>query len=75
MAKSSNNVIDSVIKEGIENTPLVFPEDKVNTTEFAFYTMLQLKKCYLTKAGGIRSNCPLGYPGLACLYLPIVINR
>jgi len=57
-----------IVEEGIEEKPLAFPDDKSQTTEFAYYTMMQLKKCYLTKAGGSRSNCPLGYPGLACLH-------
>lgn len=56
------------VKTGVEDTLLAFDEDKPLTTEFAHYTVLQLKKCYLTKSGGSRSNCPVGYPGLACSY-------
>jgi hypothetical protein len=56
------------IYEGVEDLPLALPEDKEFTTEFAFYTVLQLKKCYLTKSGGSRGSCPLGYPGLACAH-------
>ncbi len=53
---------------GVEDETLAFPDDKSLTTDFAHFTVLQLKKCYLTKAGGSRGNCPLGYPGLACAH-------
>jgi len=45
---------------------LVFPEQKSCTTDFAFFAMQQLLKCYLTKSGGSRGTLPVGYPGLAC---------
>jgi len=54
------------VKLGIEEESLTFPSDKPLTTDFAHFTALQLKKCYLTKAGGSRGSCPVGYPGLAC---------
>eukprot|EP00979_Chaetoceros_neogracilis_P006594 scaffold1340_cov277-Chaetoceros_neogracile.AAC.26 len=54
------------INRGVDNALLAVSEDKALTTDFAFFTVLQLKKCYLTKSGGSRGNCPLGYPGLAC---------
>jgi len=47
---------------------VVHPEDKNFTTDFAYFTLFQLKKCFLTKAGGSRGNCPVGYPGLACCH-------
>eukprot|EP00979_Chaetoceros_neogracilis_P017765 scaffold10270_cov417-Chaetoceros_neogracile.AAC.19 len=54
------------IKHGVDDALLAVQEDKSLTTDFAFFTVLQLKRCYLTKSGGSRGNCPLGYPGLAC---------
>jgi len=57
-----------IITEGVENQPLALSSDKELTTEFAHFTVLQLRKCYLTKSGGSRGNCPVGYPGLACLH-------
>ena len=56
----------SSIKSGVEDTPLCFPGDQQYTTDFAYFTVTQLKKCYLTKSGGSRGTCPLGFPGLAC---------
>ena len=56
------------VNSGVEEMPLVFIVDKPLTTDFAYFTMEQLKKCYLTKAGGSRGTCPVGYPGLACAY-------
>ena len=56
------------VNENVENKVLALPEDKSLTTDFAYFTVQQLKKCYLTKPGGSRGNCPLGYPGLACSY-------
>ena len=56
------------IKDGLEDILLARPDDLRLTTEFAHFTVSQLKKCYLTKAGGSRGACPLGYPGLACLH-------
>jgi len=56
------------IYEGVEDIPLALPDDEDLTTDFAFYTIKQLKKCYLTKSGGSRGSCPLGYAGLACCH-------
>ena len=61
-------VASEEVKRGVEDTRLTVSDDKALTTDFAHYTVLQLKKCYLTKAGGSRGNCPIGYPGLACSY-------
>lgn len=57
-----------IIESGVEDGMLAFPEDKEYTTDFAYYTVLHLKKCYLTKPGGNRGACPVGFPGLACAY-------
>lgn len=56
------------VKKSVEDEVLVTEEDKVLTTDFAHFTVKQLKKCYLTKSGGSRGNCPLGFPGLACTH-------
>jgi len=61
--RSSSNVS---VKTGTEDGLLCFDEDKEYTTDFAYFTVTQLKKCYLTKEGGSRGSCPLGFPGLAC---------
>lgn len=63
---SKENLLESEVKTGVDDELLATPEDKKFTTDFAYYTVLQLKKCYLTKAGGSRASCPVGYPGLAC---------
>jgi hypothetical protein len=63
-----HSFLEEDVKSGVDDDLLTFPEDKKLTSDFAYYTVLQLKKCYLTKAGGSRSNCPVGYPGLACGY-------
>ncbi len=47
---------------------LCFPNDQQYTTEFAYFTVMQLKKCHLTKAGGSRGTCPVGFAGLACTH-------
>jgi len=57
-------VTQEEVKPGVDDTLLAFPDDHALTTDFAHFTVLQLKKCYLNKAGGSRCNCPLGYPGL-----------
>ena len=54
------------VQSGVDEDVLALPQNKALTTDFAFFTVLQLKKCYLTKSGGSRGNCPIGYPGLAC---------
>jgi hypothetical protein len=66
--KRSSSQIVRKITADVEHEVMVLPEDKPLTTDFAHFIMLQLKKCYLTKPGGSRANCPLGYPGLACKY-------
>jgi len=58
----------NAIKAGVEDGRLCFQDDQEYTTEFAFFTMMQLKKCYLTKAGGSRGACPVGFAGLACTH-------
>ena len=54
------------VKSGFDEDLLALPQDKALTTDFAFFTVLRLKKGYLTKSGGSRGNCPIGYPGLPC---------
>ena len=54
------------VESGIHEDLLDLPQDKALTTDCAFFTINQLKKCYLTKSGGSRGNCPIGNPGLAC---------
>ncbi|KAL7534172.1 hypothetical protein ACHAXR_005698 [Thalassiosira sp. AJA248-18] len=68
--RSSGRVRRSLddVKPGVEDVPLCFQDDQQFTTEFAYFTMTKLKKCYLTKAGGSRGACPVGFPGLACGY-------
>lgn len=46
--------------------PLCMPEDKSMTTDFTFFTTLQLVKCRLERGCGSRPACPVGFPGLAC---------
>jgi hypothetical protein len=66
--KTADHVEEVNIFEGIEENELALPEDKTFTTEFAHFTIMQLRKCYLTKSGGSRGSCPLGYPGLGCIH-------
>jgi len=56
----------AAVNAGVEDIPLCFNDDQQYTTEFAYFIVKQLKKCYLTKAGGSRGACPVGFPGLAC---------
>lgn len=63
------------INPGVEDGCLALPEDKTMTTDYAWFTVAQLKKCYLTKAGGSRGNCPIGYPGLACRFCSGTLNE
>lgn len=56
------------VKSGVEKGELCFPDDQQYTTEFAHFTVMQLKKCHLTKAGGSRGTCPVGFAGLACTH-------
>ncbi|KAL3803753.1 hypothetical protein ACHAW5_004604 [Stephanodiscus triporus] len=65
-SKSSSNAHS--VKVGVEVGQLCFQDDQNYTTDFAFFTVMQLKKCYLTKAGGSRGTCPLGFAGLACTH-------
>mmetsp|Transcript_2720 Transcript_2720/g.4222 ORF Transcript_2720/g.4222 Transcript_2720/m.4222 type:complete len:101 (-) Transcript_2720:819-1121(-) len=39
----------------MKTRPSCFQYDQQFTTEFAYYTVMQLKKCYLTKVGGSRA--------------------
>eukprot|EP00804_Cyclotella_cryptica_P028945 CCRYP_012373-RG/>CCRYP_012373-RG protein AED:0.05 eAED:0.05 QI:4461/1/1/1/0.36/0.25/12/996/975 len=57
---------ENTIKRGVDEDPLCFDADKPYTTDFAYFTVKQLKRCYLTKPGGSRGACPIGYAGLAC---------
>ena len=63
----SKRTLDAV-KAGIEDGQLCFQDDQQYTTDFAFFVVSQLKKCYLTKAGGSRGACPVGFAGLACTH-------
>lgn len=58
----------SGIPEGIDSDPLCFDTDKAYTTDFAFFIVSKLRRCFLTKTGGSRGACPVGYAGLACSY-------
>jgi hypothetical protein len=58
----------NAVKAGVEDGQLCFPNDQQYTTDFAFFVVSQLKKCYLTKAGGSRGACPVGFAGLACTH-------
>jgi hypothetical protein len=42
--------------------PLVSSQDKVLTTDFAFFSIQQLFACRLTRSGGSRGALPVGYP-------------
>jgi hypothetical protein len=57
---------ESKIPNGVDDDPLCCDDDKQYTTEFAYFTVSQLKRCFLTKTGGSRGACPIGYAGLAC---------
>ncbi len=65
-SRRRKSYLENASKTGVVNIPLCFEEDKQFTTEFAYFVTTHLKKCYLTKAGGSRGACPLGFPGLAC---------
>lgn len=56
------------IRSGVDADPLCFDADRPYTTDFAFFTVSQLKRCFLTKTGGSRGACPIGYAGLACTH-------
>jgi len=45
---------------------LCVPEDSSLTTDFTFFTTMQLIKCRLERGCGSRPSCPVGFPGLAC---------
>lgn len=64
----SNSNKSNDVERGVEEHAMCFPDDKQYTTDFAYFTVTMLKKCYLTKSGGSRGACPVGYPGLACCY-------
>lgn len=66
--RRSSSLTRVCVHEDVQDDVLIYPEDKPLTTDFAYFTVLQLKKCFLTRAGGSRGNCPLGYPGLACIH-------
>ncbi len=66
--RRSSSLTRVCVHEDVQDDVLVYPEDKPLTTDFAYFTVLQLKKCFLTRSGGSRGNCPLGYPGLACIH-------
>jgi hypothetical protein len=78
------NKLDNIsVKAGVDDGKLCFQDDQQYTTEFAYFTVMQLKKCYLTKAGGSRGTCPVGFAGLACchcagrlclIYFPLLIS-
>lgn len=56
------------IPEGVGTEPLCFDADRPYTTDFTYFTMSQLRRCFLTKTGGSRGACPVGYAGLACMH-------
>lgn len=58
----------SNVPDGLDNDPLCFDSDRPFTTDFAFFTVSQLRRCFLTKTGGSRGACPVGYAGLACTH-------
>lgn len=45
---------------------LCVQEDNSLTTDFTFFTTMQLIKCRLERGCGSRPSCPIGFPGLAC---------
>lgn len=45
---------------------LCVQEDNSLTTDFTFFTTMQLIKCRLERGCGSRPSCPVGFPGLAC---------
>ena len=57
---------DNGIPDGVDEDPLCFDTDRPYTTDFAFFIVSQLARCHLTKTGGSRGACPIGYAGLAC---------
>ena len=67
-AKPKRKNCSIAVNKGLEDDSLSLPEDKPLTTDFAYFTMQQLRKCYLTKSRGSRGNCPVGYSGLACVH-------
>lgn len=56
------------IQVGVDTDPLCFDVDRPFTTDFAHFTVSQLRRCFLTKTGGSRGACPIGYAGLACTH-------
>ena len=53
-------------KTGVEDVALCFQDDQQYTTDYAYFIIQNTKKCYLTKGGGSRSSCPVGFAGLVC---------
>ena len=62
------NTLDATVRAGVDGGELCFQDDQQYTTDFAYFTLMQLKKCHLTKAGGSRGACPVGFAGLACTH-------
>jgi hypothetical protein len=62
----NDNMSATSVNIGDNDGTLCFPDDQQYTTEFAHFTVMQLTKCFLTKAGGSRGTCPVGFAGLAC---------
>jgi len=50
---------------------LMYDQDKDMTTDFHYYNMMQLKMTRLTKVGGSRGACPMGFPGLQCIHCKV----
>ena len=58
-----NSIADTDVPDGVDDDPLCFDTDKPYTTDFAFFIVSQLARCHLTKTGGSRGACPIGYAG------------
>ena len=58
----------NVNKTGVEDVVLCFEDDQQYTTDYAYFIIQNTKKCYLTKGGGSRSSCPVGFAGLVCTH-------
>ena len=65
---SNEGTSDSLDEFSREGKELVAAADKDLTTDFAYFTFLQLKITSLTKADGSRGSCQVGYPGVACVH-------
>jgi len=76
--KSNNHAQDGQIAvRNSEPEPILMAEDRHFTTEYGFYLLSLMRRCYFLESDrvGKRRDCPINFPGIACKYCNVDNTR